>query len=101
MKKMMTAILIATIAALVRALFFVPRTRSRERHRTMPTAGRLIIPPSVPGGLRKAGGRYNPMERRSAPRYPDQPIATAETARPYSRMRSQPMIHAQISPSVM
>jgi len=30
--------------------------------------------------------------------YPDQPMATAAMETEYSRIRSQPMIHAQISP---
>ena len=33
--------------------------------------------------------------------YPDQPIATADMASPYSRMSVQPMIQAHISPSAV
>jgi hypothetical protein len=40
-----------------------------------------------------------PVSRNSL-RLPPQPTATAATAMPYSRIRSQPMIQATISPGV-
>jgi hypothetical protein len=48
-----------------------------------------------------ASGNVTPnAAARNSLRLPPQPTATAATETPYSRMRSQPMIHATISPSV-
>src|SRR5690606_32627723 len=45
-------------------------------------------------------GRCTWSSPRSFRTYPDQPIATVEDANEYSRIRSQPMIHAKSSPNV-
>jgi hypothetical protein len=67
---------------------------------TSTTAGRLITPPS-PGGLAIEPGSATPKTESSRSlTYPPQPTATVATENPYSISRSQPMIHAMISPSV-
>ena len=67
---------------------------------TMNTAGRLNTPPSS-GDLLIASGSATPKAAsRKALTLPPQPTATAATDTPYSRIRSQPMIHATSSPIV-
>ena len=63
----------------------------------MRTAGKLTIPPSY-GASVKAFGRTMPKLVRILLKYPDQPMATADTAKAYSSIRSQPMTQAQNSP---
>src|SRR6476661_1741881 len=46
------------------------------------------------------GGMTMPTSLRNDTTYPDQPTATVDAAKRYSRIRSQPMIHATNSPSV-
>mgnify|MGYP002138280754 CR=1 FL=1 len=60
-------------------------------------AARLTSPPSA-GPCVSSGGSGRPMAVSALFRYPDQPMATAAVATPYSRMRSQPMIQASSSP---
>ncbi len=70
---------------------------------TMNTAGRLTTPPS-PGGPAIDSGSVTPNRLSSSSlKYWPQPTATAATAATeteYSRIRSQPMIHAISSPIV-
>ncbi len=99
-KKISTTSLTTTITRLARALSDTPRTSSNVMARTMKTAGRLMMPPSS-GDLAIASGRATPnAASRNALRFPPQPIAMPATDTPYSRMRSQPMIQATISPRV-
>ena len=98
MNRRMTKILIATMMALVFALRFVPWTSSTVRASTMITRRQVDDAPVDPGGCASASGRMIPSDPSSTTKYPDHPIATADMARPYSSTRSQPMIHAQISP---
>jgi len=67
---------------------------------TMNTAGRLTTPPS-PGGPAIDSGSVTPNRLSSSSlKYWPQPTATAATETEYSRIRSQPMIHAISSPIV-
>ena len=60
----------------------------------------LTVPPS-PGGLASDSGSVIPRKLSSRSlKYWPQPTATAATEIPYSRIRSQPMIHAISSPIV-
>ena len=54
----------------------------------------------LPGAALSAAGNWMPNSLSSAFRFPDQPTATVAAPSAYSRMRSQPMIHAMNSPSV-
>ena len=47
-----------------------------------------------------SGSVYPNAFWRNSLRLPPQPTATAATDTPYSKIKSQPMIHATISPSV-
>lgn len=98
MKNMTIETLTATIAELNLALPLKPVTSRSVIKPMMRMAGMLMSPPSVPGGLENAAGRVSPTPLRKLSMYPDHPIATTEIASEYSRIRSQPIIHAQISP---
>lgn len=76
---------------------------------TMNTAGRLksacaVVPSasftSVPGGAVRVAGMVMPTFSSRLSAYLPQPTATVAAPIAYSRMRSQPMIQAKISPSV-
>ena len=57
--------------------------------------------PPLPGGPAIDSGSEKPKTvSRKTLRYWPQPTATAATETPYSRIRSQPMIHATSSPIV-
>src|SRR3954454_3046657 len=100
MKNSRMSSLIATMTRFTRALSVTPRTSSNVIARTTKTAGTLKTPPSD-GDLAIASGNENPnAASRKALRLPPQPTAIAATETPYSRIRSQPMIQATISPSV-
>ena len=66
----------------------------------MKTAGRLTVPPSPGGPAIDSGSEMPKIVSRALLRYSPQPTATAATETPYSRIRSQPMIHATSSPIV-
>src|SRR3954451_23391130 len=100
MKNTSTVSFTTTMTRFTRALSVTPRTSSSVIASTMNTAGRLKMPPAD-GDLAIASGRATPnAESRNALRLPPQPTAIAATDTPYSRIRSQPMIQATISPSV-
>ena len=100
MKSASTASLIATMIVLVRAVSRTPIISTPATARTRKAAGRLTVPPS-PGGLLIASGRLTPKRLSSSSlKYWPQPTATPAIETPYSRIRSQPMIHAASSPSV-
>ena len=85
---------------LARALSRMPTHRTAVMSRTMKTAGRLNVPPS-PGGPASDSGSAKPNSESSRSlKYCPQPTATAATDTAYSRIRSQPMIHATSSPIV-
>ena len=66
----------------------------------MKTAGRFTTPPS-PGGAEIDSGSEMPNSVSSSSlKYCTQPTDTPATETAYSRIRSQPMIHATISPIV-
>ena len=100
MKNVRITSLTTTMTMFVRALSRTPRTRTNVIARTMNTAGRLNTPPSD-GDAEIACGSLKPKAAsKNALRLPPQPTATAATDTPYSRIRSQPMIHATSSPRV-
>src|SRR3954451_15580017 len=100
MNRIRIDVLTSTMIVLVRALLRTPEISSAATASTRKTAGRLTVPPS-PGGCESASGSVMPnAESSSSLRYWPQPTATAATETPYSRIRSQPMIHATSSPSV-
>ena len=86
-----------TIAALSLALCFTPAINMNMSARMMPMAGRLTIPPAA-GPLVKYSGNPIPIAVSALLKYPLQPLATAATETPYSRIKSQPMIQAMTSP---
>ena len=101
MKNRTAASLMATITALNRALSRTPTTSSAVMASTMRAAGRLIRAPSVAHGDAVIhSGRCSPKPARMRWKYPLQPTATVIDPTAYSRMRSQPIIQAMISPSV-
>ena len=72
-------------------------------------AGRLNTPlivlpsgsaTSDPGGAVSCAGKFTPMSDRILIKLPDQPTAIVDAPSAYSRIKSQPMIHANSSPSV-
>src|SRR3954452_9664963 len=100
MKKTSTTSLTAIMTRFAPALSRAPRTRSNLIATTMNTAGRLKTPASD-GDLEFASGSWTwNAASRKALTLPPQPTATAATDTPYSRIRSQPMIHATSSPIV-
>jgi hypothetical protein len=106
------ATLITTITAFTVADSLMPTISSIVTRIVMITAGTLktatvvgaIAPPAsctiVPGAALHFAGNCSPSWCSSVTRLPDQPTATVAAPRAYSRIRSQPMIHAMNSPSV-
>jgi hypothetical protein len=100
MKIASTVSLTPTMIAFARALSRTPTIRSHVIAMTIATATRLKVPPSS-GESAIASGILKPnVTSRNSLRFAPQPTATAATETPYSRIRSQPMIHATSSPSV-
>ncbi len=60
----------------------------------------MIAPGTLPGAAEHQAGICIPIAAMILTKYPDQPMATAMQATIYSRIRSQPMIQATISPMV-
>ena len=90
-----------TMIVLVRAVSRTPTISTAATARTRNAAGTLTFPPSSPGGLASESGSERPNRLSSSSlKYWPQPTATAAIETPYSRIRSQPMIHAASSPSV-
>src|SRR2546426_5039759 len=54
----------------------------------------------VPRAAERAAGTSRPISCRNDTTYPDQPMATVTAPSAYSSTKSQPMIHANSSPSV-
>src|SRR5688572_8362533 len=109
MKSSSTSTFTMTIAALAPADSRMPITRSAVTATTTSTAGRLnsavTVPPLAsamlaPVGPVSCGGIDSPTSLSSETTSPDHPTATVDALNEYSRMRSQPMIQAKISPSV-
>src|SRR5574341_2321941 len=101
MKNSTTPSFTQTMTAVVRALSLMPTSNTTVTSRTMIAAGKLATAPSTePGAGVAQSGSTMPRDRRMLLKYPDQPIATATQATPYSRMRFQPVIQARNSPSV-
>src|SRR3954452_10641831 len=100
MNRMRIPVLMNTMIVFVRVLLRTPEISSAATAHTMITAGTFTVPPS-PGGLAIASGSVKPnAESSSSLKYCPQPTAIAATETPYSRIRSQPMIHATSSPIV-
>ena len=104
-----TPTLTMTIAELTFADSLIPITIRIVTAIVMSTAGRLktaVTEPAavwitVPGAAENCAGKSIPTKScRKLVRCPDQPTATVDAPSAYSRIRSQPMIHATNSPSV-
>ena len=94
-----TASLMTTMMLLRVAVSLTPRTSRKVMASTMTTAGRLK-PPSGREVVNQSGRAIPKVISRKAFRSAPQPTAIAASDTPYSRIRSQPMTHATISPSV-
>ena len=92
-----TASLMATMTLLTKELCLTPRMLTKATTAKMRTAGRLTMPPSW-GAMVSAVGKVIPKFMRMLLKYPDQPMATVDTAKAYSKIKSQPMTQAQNSP---
>src|SRR5947208_737537 len=104
-----TPTLTMTIAVLTLADSLMPITIRMVTAAVIITAGRLMIASglqpamlmTVQGAAASDGGKLMPTKScRKLVRCPDQPTATVAAPSAYSRMRSQPIIHAMNSPSV-
>ncbi len=108
MKAITTVSLMNTTMLLTVADSDTPTTSSEVTARMATMAGRFITPVAItapaasltgtPGAAVSAGGMTMCMSRRRLAKYPDQPTATVEAARPYSKRSSRPMIQATTSP---
>ena len=100
----MAPILIRTITLFASADSRTPRTSNSVRKNTIKKPGRLkyapVQCPEAHTGLAHFSGRLMPKAANCALEYPLKPTATATLLTTYSRIRSHPMIHAKISPSV-
>src|SRR5689334_24177598 len=100
----MAPIFTITITLLASADSRTPRTSSSVRTKTIKKPGILkyapVHFPAAHTGLAHWSGRFTPKAASCALAYPLNPTATATFETTYSRIRSQPMIHAKISPSV-
>ena len=95
----MTATFRQTMMLFTQALSRVPRIRKTLISSTMPTAGRLTMPPSH-GQAVSACGRSMPAPARKRTKYWLQEMLTVMAATVYSSTRSQPIIQAMSSPIV-
>src|SRR5690554_2729104 len=99
-KTTIVMILTNTMAALIRMLSRIPMINNPISTRMMPMAGKFTNPGSgAKGPLVSVAGKPRPIAVNALLKYPDHPFATAATATPYSRIRSQPMIQASSSPN--
>src|SRR5437588_2590390 len=94
-----------TIRPLTKADSFVPRISSAVSRRRMKTAGMFIIPYAPFGSCSKGEcdhwyGMRIPNHSSTRFAYSLQAIETVDAATAYSRIKSQPMIHATNSPIV-
>ena len=100
----MAPILIITITLLAPADSFTPRTSSKVRMNTIRKPGTLkyapVQCPEAQTGLAHSLGKFTPKAASCAFAYPLKPTATATLLTTYSRIKSQPMIQAKISPRV-
>src|SRR5262249_41123567 len=98
-----TPTLMPTRMAFMVALSRMPMTRITVQTRMMTTAGKLKKASCVKGSLHHCDGTWAPLPNRAirnSLKYFDHDDATQPQAMAYSRMRSQPMIQANISPRV-
>src|SRR5581483_1198595 len=104
-----TATFTNTITLLTVADSRMPTTNSSVTMAIIMTAGRLkmaatCVPSAkvinVPRAADNCGGMLMPMSRKNETTYPDQPIDTVTAPSAYSKIKSQPMIQANNSPSV-
>src|SRR5579885_1425015 len=95
--------LIATMMLLASADSRIPRTSKTVRMKIMRKAGTLkyepVQCPDSHTGVDHLSGKFRPNDASCALVYELNPIATTTLLTTYSRMRSQPMIQAKISPS--
>src|SRR5262249_30753615 len=105
----MIATLTKTMTVLSVADSWKPRTRIHVTKIVTSTAGRLktdvTVAPfanviTVPGAALTMAGNGMPRSLSRLITLPDQPTATVAAPSAYSRIRSQPMIHATSSPRV-
>src|SRR5215472_13318593 len=103
-KTRMAPILIATMMLLASADSRIPRTSNTVRMKMIRKAGTLkyepVQCPDSQTGVDHRSGRLRPNDASCALQYAENPIATTTLLTTYSRIRSQPMIQANISPSV-
>src|SRR5215472_884963 len=100
-KVMMAPIFTRTITLLASADSRIPQTSKTVSTNMIRNAGTLKYAPvhwPSQGGDDHLSGRFRPNAASCALRYPPKPTATAMLLTTYSRMRSQPMIHAISSP---
>src|SRR5262249_39645401 len=109
MKRSTTATLISTMMSFTFADSLIPITSSVVTTATTITAGRLKMAvcdvPSahattIPLAAESAPATCVRLWGGTEPTNPTQPIATVTAPSAYSRIKSQPMIHATSSPSV-
>src|SRR5262245_16837391 len=125
MKATITASLRRTIALLKVADSRIPMIKRTVTAKTTKTAGRLTHAPVAThpvacaaadaaagahsstarvakeyGACESSMGKTTPKSFRKLTAYPDQPTATADDAKRYSRIKSHPMIQARSSPMV-
>ncbi len=91
-----TIALMPTSSVLVSADCLMPMMSRPATTSTMTAAGRL----NTGVGPARDGGIVMPTSRARLTKYPDQPTATVDVLSAYSRIRSQPMIQANSSPTV-
>ncbi len=94
-----------TMVVFTFALSLTPRTSIQVTPSVISSAGTLNHPACPPGagkgGNANWGGKWKPKTLSSRSwRYAENPTATDMFETAYSRIRSQPMIQAKISPSV-
>src|SRR6266550_1969892 len=97
-------ILMVTITLLAFADSRIPRTNRMVRMKMIRNAGTLkyepVQCPASQTGLDHLSGRSSPKDESCALVYALNPMATATLLTTYSRIRSQPIIQAKISPKV-
>ncbi len=88
-----------TRTRLTRIDSLIPTVTSTVRTSTSSSANRLGWPKAAPSAYPMLAGQVMPILSSRSCAYADQPCATTLAPSMSSSMRSQPMIHATISPS--
>src|SRR5437016_1239326 len=102
MTKTTTPSFTTTMTRLDMALSRMPMTNTKVQAARINMAGRLQMAPGVENGSfdKASGTLYIPSTSSSLLRYSDHEAATVAALMAYSRIKSQPMIQAMISPKV-